>query len=112
MSIAAQPCGCLNTCLGECVEFGNESYGLLNPGESMLHLSMDRLSPGFKALTTEDEQKEALAVGKAPMTLRYRGRMEWMVKMGHDGRIWDVLGADGEYATLTLDGLRDRGLIK
>ena len=66
---------------------------------------------GLRALTTSKERQEIRAVGRIPVKLRYRGRMAWMVKAGHDGRIWDLLGSNNEYATLTLDGLKEMKII-
>jgi hypothetical protein len=89
---------------------------------------MKTINTGLRALTTSKERQELRAIGTIcdhethrnwkeyglrPCTpkLRYRGRMAWMVKAGHDGRIWDVISSNNEYATLTLDGLKERKII-
>lgn len=48
--------------------------------------------------------------------LKYRGKMQWMERMGEDGRIWDILDPNGKlkayhHSTRTLEGLRELGVI-
>ena len=77
---------------------------------------------GLKALTVESEQTELEAVGTKPLILRYHKGSEKMGKAyGIDCRLWDVLtpldgypqsGGLNGYPTLSLEGLKERGLIR
>lgn len=52
--------------------------------------------------------------------LKYKGQMEWSKKYGIDSRMWDVIEpvlpeydyTSGGYPTFTVEGLKERGLIK
>jgi hypothetical protein len=77
---------------------------------------------GLRALTTSKERAELRAVGRMPrkpLILRYKGQMLWSKQYGIDSRLWDVLAPvlptydyrSGGYPTLTIDGLKERGLI-
>jgi hypothetical protein len=73
----------------------------------------------IKDLCTQDEVKEAQAVGKLPLKLQYLGKMKWSEAYNIDSRMWNVLSPklpgytyDGKgWPTFTLTGLKERGLI-
>lgn len=78
------------------------------------------MTKGLKALTVESEQRELNAVGRKALKLQYIGKMEWGDKYGIDSRMWNVLspalegypqGPMAGKPTLTLDGLKQKGLI-
>ena len=79
------------------------------------------IRPGLRALTTSKERQEIRAIGtRKPLKLQYIGKMEWGDKYGIDSRMWNVIsprlegyptGPLAGVPTLTLDGLKQKGLI-
>ncbi len=83
------------------------------------------LSNGLRALTVEEERVEVLAVlngkGANMLKLQYIGKMSWGDKYGVDSRMWNVIspalegypqGPLSGKPTLTLQGLKEKGLLK
>jgi hypothetical protein len=76
---------------------------------------------GLRALTTSKERAELRAIGaKAQIVLKYKGQMIWSKQYGIDSRMWDVVAPklptydyrSGGYPTLTIEGLKQVGLLK
>lgn len=78
-------------------------------------------NPALQALCVPEELKELEApvmARKAPI-LRYRGQMTWSRQYGIDSRMWDVLWpllpeysySSGTYPTLTIEGLKQKGIL-
>lgn len=65
----------------------------------------------ISALTTEEERKELLAVGKQPLHLKYIGKQEFP---GYAPlRMWNIIQPGNPYhqSTRTLEGLIELGII-
>lgn len=71
-------------------------------------------------MTVEAERSEVMAIlnGKK-LKLQYIGKMSWADKYGIDSRMWNVVAprlpsydySSGGLPTLTIEGLKERGII-